>query len=67
MLDTIRDISNDEKINLNYSAISTIVTLAQDVIKKVTQDKKDILYAVTEDKIETVNYVIVNKLKDKLI
>ena len=65
--DNVKKLGTDDIAAINNNALDALADTALEVIKKVTTDKSDILYPVTEENEETIEAIIVEKIKNKLL
>jgi len=65
--DNVKKLGTDDIASINSNALNALADTALEIIKKVTTDKSDILYPVTVENEETIEAIIVEKIKNKLL
>ena len=65
--DNVKKLGTDDIARINSNALNALADTALEIIKKVTTDKSDILYPVTVENEETIEAIIVEKIKNKLL
>lgn len=65
--DNVKKLDTDDISIINANALNTLADTALAVIRKVTTDKSDILYPVTEENEETIEAIVVEKIKNRLL
>ena len=63
----VKKLDKENIAAINSNNLSILTNTALEVIRKVTTDKSDILYPVTEENEETIEAIIVEKIKNKLL